>query len=221
MTPVDIRALTLKNLISATTTDNVTKFAKFCDLVSDLINYAHQQREENKNGGLIQRKIQPHVAFHRCDSDRIYIIHHILMNAAADIFKYVVDNIINWEDVNLHHSLYLESYSYLHLCAFTMFYDAPIEEAKTTSEFNQVSNHKSIKCMKILLTTPYIFHHIDVDAKDRLGAAPLHYLAGVHNALELFTTLIEMGADLTSKDKEFRYPIHYAIKYKNVSLKTL
>lgn len=48
MTPVDIRNLTLKNMINATLTDNLSKFVLNCNLVSDLINYTLSQKEEYK-----------------------------------------------------------------------------------------------------------------------------------------------------------------------------
>jgi len=134
MDPTSIRSLTLKNLISATKTDDVDKFAKHCKLVSDLINLATMNRggEEIKLEEFVPKIIQPQVTFHRCDSDRMYIIHHILSNSATNILKYVIKNITSWEDVNLQISYSCSSYTYLHLCAFTMFYDDQVEEAKTT-----------------------------------------------------------------------------------------
>jgi hypothetical protein len=59
-----------------------------------------------------------------------------------------------------------------------------------------------------------------VNAKDRLGATSLHYLARVHgqDSLNLFQRLVvEKGANFMLIDKEMNSVIHYAIKYKNVS----
>lgn len=146
MSPVAIRALTLKNLIAATKTDNVEKFAKFCRLVSDLINHATAQREENKNEDITARVIQPQVAFHRSDSDRVFIIHHILSNSAIEILKYVIHNMTDWDEVNLQHSLEIETYNYLHLCAFALYYDENVEEANTTE--GEMVNKNSSKALE-------------------------------------------------------------------------
>lgn len=132
----------------------------------------------------------------------------------------MIDRIDSWDDVNLVHSLELETYSYLNLCAFAMYYEEQVEEAKTEDLDNeQISgNKKAVKCFELLLDTPYIKNHLDVDTRDRLGATTLHYLARVpgQDSLRLFQRLVEGGANLLITDKEKHSIIHYAIKYKNV-----
>ena len=49
MTPVDIRNLTLKNMINSTVTDDLSKFVLNCNIVSDLVNYIQSQKEEFKS----------------------------------------------------------------------------------------------------------------------------------------------------------------------------
>lgn len=72
--------------------------------------------------------------------------------------------------------------------------------------------------MKLILKTPQILEHLDINAKDRLGATALHYLATIDNSIEVFKLMISKGADVTVKDKENNTVIHYAIKHKNVSI---
>jgi ankyrin repeat protein len=103
-----------------------------------------------------------------------------------------------------------------------MYYEEQVEEAQTEDLDNaQLSgNQKAVKCFELLLDTPYICEHFDVNAKDRLGATSLHYLARVQgqDSLNLFQRLVvEKGANFMLTDKEMNSVIHYAIKYKNVS----
>lgn len=83
MSPDEVRKVITKNLISATKTDDIEKFKKNCILASDLINYTLNLREENKNETHSQTH-QPSFVFHRCDVERVYIIHHILRNSACE-----------------------------------------------------------------------------------------------------------------------------------------
>lgn len=188
-------------------------------MVSDLINYATQHKDTNTDEVMPARTIQPQVAFHRSDNEKVYIIHHILKNSAYNILRYVIQNITEWDEVNLQYSLELDSYSYLHLCVFTMFYDEQVEDHKTTEADEALTgNQKPMNCLKLILNTPQILEHLDINAKDRLGVTALHYLATIDNSIEVFKLMVSKGADVTVKDKENNTVIHYAIKHKNVSL---
>ena len=55
MTRVDIWNLTLKNMINASSTDNLSTFVLNCKFVSDLINYKLSQKEECKTKEYIQK----------------------------------------------------------------------------------------------------------------------------------------------------------------------
>ena len=101
-----------------------------------------------------------------------------------------------------------------------MFYDEQIEEIKTTEgDAVTMGITKPYECFQLLVNTPQIFEHIDINAKDRLGATVSHYLATVDSSstVEMLQFLLSKGGDFTLKDKEKNSVIHYAIKHKNVS----
>ena len=133
-----------------------------------------------------------------------------------------MDKVELWDNIILQLSSELDTYSYLHLCAFTMYYDSEnIEEAKTNEgEANQQPDNKSVKCMDLILNTPYLFDNLDLNYQDRLGATVLHYLATIpgSEAFKMFEFLISKGSDFTLQDREKNSVIHYAIRSKNVSL---
>jgi hypothetical protein len=102
-----------------------------------------------------------------------------------------------------------------------MFYDEQIEEIKTAEgDTITMGIAKAYECFQLLVNTPQIFEQIDVNAKDRLGATVLHYLATVDSSstVDMLKFLVSRGADLTVKDREKNSVIHYAIKHKNVSI---
>lgn len=220
MPPANVREIGVKNMISATKSDDLEKFKRFHQLISDLINHTIAQKEENKDADFVAKVIQPHVVFHRNDIEGVFIIHHIIMNSAVNILKWVIDNMTNWDDVNLQHSLEKDTYNYLHLCAFTLYYEEEEEEAKTTEgEFVSRGNQSAIECLKLIVNTPYIIDHIDLNSKDRLGCTALHYLSTCvyPGVLEITKDLVKRGANITVKDREYMTPVHYSIKHKNVS----
>lgn len=122
MGPADVKECAMNIMISATSSDNVTKFEKGANIVSDLNNYLHSIKEENKGKEYEPKKFQPSIVFNKSDGNKMYIIHHILRNSAVNILKFVIDNMRDWSVVHFNSSLYLSSYSWLHLSAFTMNY---------------------------------------------------------------------------------------------------
>ena len=75
----DIRFLTLKQMTSAIKFDNLEKFKKYAEIKIEV------QRETEEGDFTLRKEIQPEVVFHRCDIDRLYLIHHILINKAVKI----------------------------------------------------------------------------------------------------------------------------------------
>lgn len=156
------------------------------------------------------------MVFHRSDQDGVYIIHHILKNSASKILKYVFDSIIDWNEVNLHLSISLDSYSYLHLCVFTMYYTERVDGSSTFVDSKMAEHPKAIEWIDLLLNWEEITRVWDLNTTDRLGATPLHYIATIPNSSEMLHKFILNGGDLSILDKERNSVIHYAIKYKNV-----
>ena len=121
----------------------------------------------------------------------------------------------DWESVNFIYSMTLDSYSYFHLLAFNLYYDTSSEKGKSCFPD---STRPELECMKLLLNQPQIIQGININSKDRLGATCLHYLACMRDVVDIFKLFVEKGADLTLKDKEENYIIHYAIRHHNVSI---
>lgn len=127
----------------------------------------------------------------------------------------MLDSITDWTEVNLQLSMILDSYTLLHLCAFTMYYDDTGDENSMCDFVNFTP--KSHECIKLLLSNREVVKSINFNERDRLGATVLHYLAMIPNSLDVFETVVGFGGDICVKDKELNSVVHYAIKHKNVS----
>lgn len=218
--PPKIRGYVYKDCIEAIKTDNVEKFAKSWKLLGELSDHWRKINCEERKVEFVPKEFQPSFVFHKSLKSDLYPIHEIVRNTASGILKYVIDNMKDWSEINFTLSAELETYTYLHLWVFTMFYDEQIEEVKTTEgDAITMGIIKAYECFELLVNTPQIFEQININGKDRLGATALHYLATVDSSstVEMLQFLVSKGADLEIKDREKNNVIHYAIRHKNVS----
>lgn len=202
----DIKFLTLRQMISATVKDNVDKFRKYAEIKIDVEEDDHDERVS------LTKTVQPEVAFHRIDIDKLYIIHYVLINKAKGILEYLLESMTDWSRVNFFGCQKLDSYTFFHILAFNLYY----EKCQIKDGAKETSND-AVACIKLLLSKPELVQMININEKDRLGATALHYLCIMPNILEIIKLFIDSNASLVEKDKEGNSIMHYAIKHNNVS----
>jgi len=202
----NIEPVVLCHTIDAIRKDNLAKFIKFAGIKVTL---------DEEDGYSLAQDYNSRVVFHRSDNDKVYLMHHILINKAHNILKYALEKVADWSTINLNYSMYLNSFSYLHLLALNLFYEDG-EDGAHDSKSDSGCNHRALKCIRLLLDTPEIMEVMSLNAKDRLGASSLHYFACIGENLEIFKELVEKGANLSIKDREGSSIIHYAIKHNSV-----
>lgn len=99
-----------------------------------------------------------------------------------------------------------------------MYYTERVDGNNTYVNSKLAEHPRAIEWIKLLLEWEEIIRVWDLNTIDRLGATPLHYIATIPNSSEMLHEFIINGGDLSILDKERNSVIHYAIKYKNVSL---
>ena len=165
-------------MISAIQNDDLEEFVKWHTLSAQImiqsLEVTPEELEQEK-----KRLLQPTSVFRRWDDEGFTVFHHILLNSSVKIFKYVLDNITDWTNVDEEAlTVKFNSYRLIHLACMPLMYEK--YERSASEIISLMVDHKELMQDKL------------INKCDRLGNTPLHLVAWSSNSSSLIDKVLTM-----------------------------